>query len=885
VSTSDDDWQAALALLEALLELPPDQREAAFATSGASPAVLARVRRMLAAENAGSVLDAPLAAAFRAPRHAEGARLGRWMLLEVIGRGGMSTVWRARSTVAPVGQEAALKVMEAGAIDDAALRRFARELEVLSRLSHPSVAALIEAGRADDGVPWFAMGLVDGQPIDTWCETKRADRETRLGLLIQACAAVSHAHRHLVVHRDIKPGNVLVDGGGRVVLVDFGISRLLEETREHSTGTYAFTPRFAAPEQRSGGAISTATDLWGLGALAHWLLAGEPPTLRDDADAVMPPTTLPADLRAILSHCLQRDPAERYRSADALADDLQAFLDGRPVAARRGGWAYRAGRWLRRHPGVTALAGALALSVAVGVTATVLQSRRAEAEAERAVAAQRVAEEARTTAERAQRSTQAALERATSLRDYLVRVFDGSNPNSGPQADAAALLARGETLVQERLDAGEALLAADLLLVLGQARQLRGEYGPADALFERGLAVAGTSGGSVATRAHLHFGRGEVARTQGRHADARAHYASAERLALDGGLPDERTLEYALARLTAESAAGGSAQPLDGMRDWLTRIDAAPDAPPALRLRGLDVYSTMLALAGTPDTGPLQERRLALAAEVYAEKPGWLAFAYADAVPSFRRWRAWDRAAHYAAASLRIVDAHYDAPHVIPAIATCNAAGLALDRGRPDEAMALLDRTLAIDRALARKHVHALSCLVHRAEAARALGDSRVAFEALDAAEVMLAALALADDRTWRQTLCAQRVEALRVSGDEDRAWAALARCGDATASPKLRLLAAERALGAGDLAAAASALDGLPAWSEPPPRDAPAGLEAWALTLAVAEARGDSDAPARRQALREAVEAMPAPWAAQSRWRECVAAPPGTALCCLPGR
>ena len=885
MSTSDDDWQAALTLMERLLELPVDQREAALAASGATPAVQARVRRMLAAEGAGSVLDAPLAVAVRTPRHVEGARLGRWMLLEPIGRGGMSTVWRVRSMVAPVAQEAALKVMDACAIDEAALRRFDRELAVLSRLSHPGVAALLEAGRADDGAPWFAMGLVDGQPIDAWCEAKRADRDTRIGLLIQACAAVSHAHRHLVVHRDIKPGNVLVDRDGRVVLVDFGISRLLEETREHSTGTYAFTPRFAAPEQRSGGAISTATDLWGLGALAHLLLAGESPILGDKADAVTPPATLPADLRAILARCLQRDPAERYRSADALADDLQAFLDGRPVAARRGGWAYRAGRWLRRRPGIAALASALTVSVAVGVAATLLQSRRAEAEAERAIAAQRVAEEARTAAERAQQSTQEALERATSLRDYLVRVFDGSNPNNGPQADAAALLARGEALVQEQLDAGEALLAADLLLVLGQARQLRGEYAPADALFERGLAVAGTSAESVATRAHLHFGRGEVARTQGRHADARGHYASAERLALDGGLPLERSLEYALARLTAESAAGGSAQPLDGMREWLKRIEAAPDAPPALRLRGLDVYSTMLALAGTPDTGPLQEQRLALAAQVYAEKPGWLAFAYADAVPSFRRSRAWDRASHYAAESLRIVDAHYDAPHVIPAIATCNAAGLALDRGRPEEAMALLDRTLAIDRAIARRHVHALSCLVHRVEAARALGDPLAAFEALEAADAMLAALALADDSTWRQTLCAQRVETLRTAGDANRAWATLARCGEASISPKLRLLVAERALVAGDVIAAASALDGLPAWSEPPPRDAPAGLEAWALTLAVAEARGDADAPRRRQALREAVEAMPAPWSAQSRWRECLRAAETTPLRCLPGR
>lgn len=485
MSVSDDDWQAALALMEALLERPPGEREAALAASGATPAVQARVRRMLSAAAGGSVLDAPIAVGARRADHAEGARLGRWMLLEPIGRGGMSTVWRARSVVAPVAQEAALKVMDAGAIDEAALRRFDRELAVLSRLSHPGVAALLEAGRADDGVPWFAMGLIDGQPIDAWCDARRADRDLRVGLLVQACGAVAHAHRHLVVHRDIKPGNVLVDRDGRVVLVDFGISRLLEETREQSTGTYAFTPRFAAPEQRSGGAISTATDLWGLGALAHWLLAGDAPVLAEGADAVTPPATLPTDLRAILARCLQRDPAERYRSADALADDLQAFLDGRPVAARRGGWAYRAGRWLRRRPGGAALSAALVLSVGAGVAASVLQSRRAEAEAERAVAAQRVAEEARRAAE-----TEAA--RALAQRRFTLSLFEASIPGRAPDElpDTRELVEQGIARARDPAS-GSAALRADMLLTLAEIVSARLQFAEAEALVDEAAALLG----------------------------------------------------------------------------------------------------------------------------------------------------------------------------------------------------------------------------------------------------------------------------------------------------------------------------------------------------------------------------------------------------------
>ena len=396
--STPDDWRTALALLDALLDLEPSARAAALAASDAAEPVRERVRRMLDAEDARCLIDDPLVPLDRDAAAVDaGARLGRWQLLDRIGQGGMSTVWRARSLEEPVGQRAALKRLDPAVMDAAGLRRFEREMGILATLRHPGVATILDAGRAADGVPWFAMTLVDGEPIDRWCAAHSPDLRTRVDLLRQACHAVAHAHRHLVVHRDIKPGNVLVDRDGRVVLVDFGISRLIEDTRRDgdgadATGTYAFTPRFAAPEQRVGGAISTATDLWGLGALGHFILGNGAPVLAEGAAAVVPPSTLPADLRAILSRCLQRDPAERYRSADALADDLQAFLDGRAVRARGDGLAYRTGRWLRQHPAVAALSAALVLSLLGGVAASLQQAQRAEAEAARAVEAQRIAE-------------------------------------------------------------------------------------------------------------------------------------------------------------------------------------------------------------------------------------------------------------------------------------------------------------------------------------------------------------------------------------------------------------------------------------------------------------------------------------------------------------
>lgn len=489
--STPDDWRTALALLDALLDLEPSARAAALAASDAAEPVRERVRRMLDAEDARCLIDDPLVPLDRDAAAVDaGARLGRWQLLDRIGQGGMSTVWRARSLEEPVGQLAALKRLDPAVMDAAGLRRFEREMGILATLRHPGVATILDAGRAVDGVPWFAMTLVDGEPIDRWCAAHSPDLRTRVDLLRQACHAVAHAHRHLVVHRDIKPGNVLVDRDGRVVLVDFGISRLIEETRRDgdgadATGTYAFTPRFAAPEQRAGGAISTATDLWGVGALAHFILGDEAPVLAEGAEAVVPPTALPADLRAILSRCLQRDPAERYRSADALADDLQAFLDGRAVRARGNGLAYRAGRWLRRHPAVAALSAALVLSLLGGVAASLQQAQRAEAEAARAVEAQRAAEAA-------QRAAETEAQRALALRRFTVGLFEGAIPGRAPNEipETRELIDQGIARARDA-SSGSAELRADMLLTLAEIVSARLQFEEAESLVDEGAALLG----------------------------------------------------------------------------------------------------------------------------------------------------------------------------------------------------------------------------------------------------------------------------------------------------------------------------------------------------------------------------------------------------------
>ena len=369
---SQDDtqvWRDAIALFETLSDLPPDQRAALLGTVPA--AVRERARKMLAAGDVAGPLDKPL------PVDRPPQRLGRWEIGELLGQGGMSRVYRARSATAPVGQVAAVKLLAVPAPGEDLLARFSRETEILVRLQHPGIAPLLDAGVAADGRPWFAMTLAEGQQIDAWCQRGALPARDRVRLVRQVADAVAHAHRLLIVHRDIKPGNVMVDARGRAVLLDFGISRVLEEGAAELTsgGSYPFTPRYAAPEQREGGAISTATDVYGLGALLYKLLLDEAPALGPDGELAMPAGAhLSGDLDAILRKALARDPRDRYAGAAEFGADLDAWLEVRPVQARRGGRVYRLRRWVGRNPTLAALSAALAASLVIGFGASTWQA-------------------------------------------------------------------------------------------------------------------------------------------------------------------------------------------------------------------------------------------------------------------------------------------------------------------------------------------------------------------------------------------------------------------------------------------------------------------------------------------------------------------------------
>lgn len=413
-------WKRLDEAVAAALQLPEAQREAALQQAlGDSPALLRAAQTALDPRGpepalgrfAGSVLaawDASLAVDEDA--RWRGRMLGAWRVVERIGAGGMSTVYRVERADGAFERVAALKLLPLSLQSEELRLRFAQERRIAARLQHPGIAQLLDAGSTDDGSPYLVLEYIEGEPIDLHCDRVGLDLRGRLGLLVEVCEAVQFAHRNLVVHRDLKPANILVDGSGRVKLLDFGIARLLEDAgAAQQTGPLGarLTPDYAAPEQFLGQPISAATDVYALGCLMYRLLSGRVPlalsgrglaqmleslqqaprpALSDLAPRGRRPPglrarELDADLDAIAAHAVAFDPDQRYTAVAEFAADLRRWLDGLPVQARRAGRGYRISRFLRRHRlglGLTA-----AVFVALGGTAAVALHQAGEARQQR----------------------------------------------------------------------------------------------------------------------------------------------------------------------------------------------------------------------------------------------------------------------------------------------------------------------------------------------------------------------------------------------------------------------------------------------------------------------------------------------------------------------
>jgi tetratricopeptide (TPR) repeat protein/predicted Ser/Thr protein kinase len=426
-------------LFEQVWDLDREARLDVYRELQADDALIRQVEALIAADqdSADPLADLVARAAERVMDRGFPDRIGPYRVLGVLGEGGMGTVLLAERADGAYEQKVAIKLIK-GLVTDSALERFLRERQVLASLAHPNIAPLLDGGSTADGEPFLVMALVEGESLPEWIERAQPRLEDRLDLFLALCGAVAHAHQHLVVHRDIKPGNVRVRADGTPVLLDFGIAKLLDAGSEDpATVTRTMTPAYASPEQLLGQPITTATDIFGLGMLLYWLLAGTVParTAGTWADATTTPAPsktalrapqeairaearrLRGDLDKIVAQCLRPEPAMRYPSAHALAADVKAWLAGRPVQAAGDSMAYLLGRFVRRHRIATASL-LLALAFAAAFAAGLVRER------DRAVSAEA-------------RASQEALA-ANETSRFLVELFSETDPALHPGRELSA---------------------------------------------------------------------------------------------------------------------------------------------------------------------------------------------------------------------------------------------------------------------------------------------------------------------------------------------------------------------------------------------------------------------------------------------------------------
>jgi eukaryotic-like serine/threonine-protein kinase len=554
------------------------------------------------------------------------------VLGDELGRGGMAVVYRARASPPPH-RQVALKLLPLATRSEG-VERFRREQAILARLDHPRIAALIDAGSADDGSLWLAMSLVEGQPIDQWCRSRRLELRARVVLLLQVCEALAYAHAALSSIATSSPRTCWWMPSGQVRLLDFGIAQALGE--EDGLARAAFTPGFASPEQIRGEPATVRSDVFQLGRLLAVTLAGseaERETLVlhggealtrwvEGNGAAAPPAIapggLPRDLRAILDRAQAADPNDRYVSVPAFAEDLRAFLAHRPVSARPRRPGYVALRWIQRHPfAAAATAGVVLLLAALQMDF----SERLRAERDIAQRERDVAREQRDAAELARARAQAVL-------DFLNQdVLDAANPlrraPGAPEVTVREALAGAEAQVEARLAGQPATLMA-VLATLGNLRFEFGDYDAAESLYARALAQAGEVREADPVRLRLLADRGALQITRQDFVEGAATFEALlvlGRRSLGEDHPD--TLEWTLRLLEAQSRQGADAAQRDAFLALAEHADRALGRPNRVAGEARLFVAHGYRAAGTPDAGAdiAAQAREDLAASLGADHP------------------------------------------------------------------------------------------------------------------------------------------------------------------------------------------------------------------------------------------------------------------------
>ncbi len=794
-------WGRLKPIFHRALELPEEQREAFLtAECGGDPALEEPLRALLAShQRAEGFLDQNLLEAD--PELAEeltsavvGSRLGPYRIVSELGRGGMGAVYAAQRDDQTYQQTVAIKLIKRGMDTEEIVRRFVAERQILARLTHPYVARLLDGGSTPDGRPYVVMEHIEGRPLMSFCEERRLGIAERLQLFLRVAEAVHFAHQNLVVHRDLKPANVLVAADGTPKLLDFGIAKLLEPSAPGLTRAEANprTPEYASPEQLSGGAVTTATDVYGLGLLLYELLAGVNPKTteggqgpggeirpasqlvrrRGGAESLRRARRLEGDLDTVLAKALALDPVRRYGSVRDLAEDLERHLEHRPVKARRPTVAYRLRSFLFRYR----------LASAVGLAMTLL-----------ATTASWQAWEASRQSRRAEQQTG----RARALSTFLIGLFQVADPgqNRGQVVTARELLDAGAERLTASADRGPRWLApdgdvlatqpetrADLLHAIGEVYQNLGLYEPASRSLEQAAELRARLAGpqaeldrasTLVQLAHLQRGRGQLAESQTLYDQA----LEIRRRLLPPAHLDQAEVANGLGLLHATRGEAGEAAGQLGQAIAIQRSNGEAGLLP--------LAETLSNLAGVEITLGEAEKAAQLLDEARAihrqklgdDHPrtasdlsnlGGLRYSrgdYAGAAALFREAVALRRRLlgpehpHLAVALSNLSAVLFELgelaeaeaalrealaiqrqlraePHADVAHALNNLASLLRERGQPQEAIALFDEALGLYRAVfGPRHGMVATCLANLSLAHRDQGDlpqaERLAREAL----------------------------------------------------------------------------------------------------------------------------------------------------------
>ena len=534
-------------VFEHALDLSPDRRAAWLADRCARDVDLrAEVDALLAAhESPSGILERrfPAATTATAAEPLRDRRIGPYRVVRELGRGGMGVVYLAERDDGEFRREVAIKLLRNSPDAEELHRRFIAERQILASLSHPNIAQLLDGGTTEGQLPYLVMEYVDGLSITTYCDRHALDVTSRLRLFVDVCRAVNSAHQNLVIHRDIKPGNILVTASGQVKLLDFGIAKLLNSAMggtavPHTrTAFRVMTPDYASPEQVRGEPLTTGSDVYALGVVLYELLAGRRPyqirtgAVRemhelvcereperpstwakrprpDDSDAPTPAAiasargtspdrlqrVLAGDLDAIVMMALRKEPRRRYGSAELLAEDIERHLSGLPVLARHPSRAYYLGKFLRRHRKAASLGAIAALSLVVVTAVAIKQTVAERRERDRAAAALSQARQ--------------ALRESEETTSFLADLFDVNVPAPGgaPRGTTEELIARGMGQIEQL--GNHPLVQARMLEGMGRIYQNAGRFVDAKLAYERSLALrrangAGETADAVTTLIHM----------------------------------------------------------------------------------------------------------------------------------------------------------------------------------------------------------------------------------------------------------------------------------------------------------------------------------------------------------------------------------------------